>query len=82
MQTFVGREAEVKSMVLSGNYRACSSCLGIFSQTGLIVAEIDWVDDKNCIKCLLSKSRYICPKCQKLIEGPDTTKPPTEEEVM
>ena len=82
MRVFVGTEREVKSRILSGEFKACSSCQVVFSNTGLVVAELDWVDDEDCIKRLLEKSGYVCPDCQKEIEGPDTTKPPTEEEVI
>ena len=66
MRAFVGTEEEVKQKIFSGEYKACDSCLVVFSSgTGLVVAELDPVDDEYCVECLLKRSSYICSNCAK-----------------
>jgi hypothetical protein len=81
MQVFVGTEEDVRQKIFSGEYKACSSCLVVYSSgTELVVAELDHVDDEKCINCLLTKSDYLCSKCEKDIAGPVELEEPPDPE--
>jgi len=82
MRVFVGTEATVKQKIFSGEYKACGCCLGVFSSgTELIVAELDHVDDKGCVECLLDRSKYLCTRCKEEVipEPVEPEEPPDEE---